>query len=230
MGKNIARWLAVFLLAATTGLALAQPVTYTATSTGGYTFQSDYTGCNFSGSCQNFSFLMGGSGSFTTSTRLGSNLVNASITPLVSAFTFTNGIDTFSGIDPEVYVKNFLVSTDASGAITSTSISVFKWISGSSPHVVGDALAQLSINSGTSNANHNMQCLTVAGDGSCLSTFSSQADGTSTAAGATVAWSSPPPLAPSAAAPIPTLSQWGVILTGACLALAGWAVMRRKDS
>jgi hypothetical protein len=61
-------------------------------------------------------------GSFTLSSALGDNLVDAPFTP--SSYSFTDGVQTFSSTSSPATEETFEVSTNASGAIVAWSVSL----------------------------------------------------------------------------------------------------------
>ncbi|WP_440114208.1 IPTL-CTERM sorting domain-containing protein [Acidovorax sp. BL-A-41-H1] len=220
-------WLVGAALLLTACWAHAQSTVYTATS-GVYTMKTDFTVCGV-GPCQNFTLAMSASGSFTTASPLANNLVGANVAASVTSFTFSDGINTYSSTNPAVRAYRFQVSTNASGAITSADVFVELWQSGTSPHAFGDRFALVRL-TGTALAYNNDQCIVVGVSpaGAADSCSGDNADaGRSTASGGAVVWTR----AVSGTTPqaIPTLSEWGLIISSALVGLAGFAALRRKS-
>lgn len=117
--------------------------TYTFTGTD-YTSLSNLTNCT-TGPCMNFTTSMTPSGSFTLAAPLGANFVSMDITGRLTAYSFSDGINTYTNTDPNSRIDQFEVSTDASGNINNATIHLQKWQSGVSPHSSGDRFALLDI-------------------------------------------------------------------------------------
>ncbi|WP_242421499.1 IPTL-CTERM sorting domain-containing protein [Acidovorax sp. Root267] len=226
MTIHFRHWMAALALLLAAGWAHAQATIYSATSTSPYTSKSDFSLCG-AGPCQNFTLTMGPSGSFTTSSPLPGGLISANIFPLITAFSLSDGINTYSSADPAVRVVQVLVTTDPSGVVVNTNIFIARWLTGTSPHVVNDRVSRIQIAGGIGSALHNIRCgaVAVAPSGvpdACTASFP---DTSASGAGlAAVAWAAAP--APSPAS-IPTLSEWGLILMAGLLVLASLAALRR---
>ncbi len=210
--------------------AQAQAVTYAVTSTSNYTSVTDYTSPCTTGPCANYTTSQNISGSFDVPTALAPNLSNADIHASVTAYSFADGINTYASTDPSVRTSVFRVSTDGSGNITvaTTLFLLEKWLTGTSPHSVNDRVAIVSIGGGVSFTRHNLYCTGVGPSGtgmpdSCYQT--GQDTSTSSASGATISMA-----AQSTPAPVnvPTLSEWGMLILSALLALGTLLVMRRS--
>ena len=152
-------WLAALLLLCAAAVAHSQPTTYVATATGNYTVLVNFTLCN-TGPCQNFNTGIGASGSFTTSAPLPANMAVVNIAPLVTAFSFSDGIHTYSSADPAVRIFLVHVGTNPAGAITATDIRIQRWLTGTAPHVAGDRHSMVEIRA-TGEVDYNAPCLTV---------------------------------------------------------------------
>ena len=223
MKKCLKNWLAALVLLCTAAVAHAQPTTYVATATGNYTLLINFTLC-VTGPCQNFNTGLGASGSFTTSAPLAANLAGANIAPLVTAFSFSDGIHTYSSADPAARIFLFNVSTNASGAITTTDIRIQRWLTGTSPHIPGDRHSWILFQA-TGDVDHNAQCLAVAASpagvpDSCTLVLGADTS-RSLAFGSARVWSI---AAAPAATSVPTLSEWGLILLVALMALAAFVM------
>jgi hypothetical protein len=159
------------------------------TYTGGpYTDFTDYydSPCT-AGPCAKFPAGGAVSGWFTTASPLANVSKNSEITPLVTAYSFTDGITTYSSADPNSRIYTMQVEADASGNIGFVEIEISVWKTGSAPHKSGDRISEISIaTNGISQASNNSKCLQVgAGNAGIPDTCVSQtADGaTSEAAG-----------------------------------------------
>lgn len=223
MQSKFQRWISAAAILFFASWAHAQSTVHTAASTGNYTSKVDYAACA-TGPCQNFTLAMGVSGSFTTASPLPANLAGASIAALVTSFSFSDGLTTYSSADPATRIYLFQVTTDAAGAVTDAAVVISRWETGVSPHAVNDRTSLMVI-TGTSQGGHNYQCtaLGTSPAGTADSCDLEVADGSaSRASGATVSWSS------AAAATVPTLSEWSLILAASILGLAGLAAVRRR--
>ena len=115
------------------------------------------------GLCANYPIGSRAAGRFTTAAPIVSNLTPANILPQVISFSFSDGLNTYSSIDPNVRAESFIVGTDADGNIVvdSFGIVVEIWQTGSSPHVVGDRFAINTIRAAYNGANNNSRCIQV---------------------------------------------------------------------
>ena len=117
------------------------------------------------GPCANYAPTMRISGWFTTDSPLPPNLPGVTeISPLVTSFRFTDGINSFSSSDPNVRRIQFAVGTDSTGNILrggDTSIVLQLWQTGSAPHSTTDRLAFLIIDVMQDTAGNNGPCPNV---------------------------------------------------------------------
>jgi hypothetical protein len=227
MQSNTRNWLAAILVLCATGWANAQATVYTATPTGPYPTKVDFTAPCGAGPCQNYVLSAPPSGSFTTASPLAGSLTNTDITPLITSFNFSDGINPYSSTDPAVRMVQILATTDPSGAIVGASFFVERWLTGSLPHAVNDRFSGILMFGLAASALHNVPCITtgVAPSGAADTCIGGLTDASSSTAGpVTLAWS-------TAAAPaaIPTLSEWGLAIVAGLMALASFAALRRKS-
>ena len=223
---NIHRWLALAALLGASFWAHAQPTTYVATSTGNYTTATNFTACG-TPPCQNFTTAMSVSGAFTTAAPLAANLAAFNVAPLLTSYRFSDGLTTYSSADPGSRIFAFRVTTNGSGAITTVSMTLERWLSGASPHAVGDRVSMLQAS--TAMALHNWRCSAVgmSPTGTADSCTASSLDTSgSRASPFTLTWALALP--PTSAASIPTLSQWGVVLLAGLMGLFAFVPMRRS--
>lgn len=206
----------------------ASAVTYTYTGSP-YTVPANFTVCG-AGSCGNFAAADRVTVQFVTPLRLPANLVLSDIGPLVTSFTASDGLVTYASGDANVRVHTSLVSTDASGAIIDAFIVVTRWQVAGAVHAINDRVDYFLVFPGlTSGGVHNADCTGIgvspAGTAdTCLATLTDTA--TSQGNGA-----APAPFAILALAltnPIPTLSEYALILLAALMAFAAVGALRRN--
>lgn len=227
MQTNARNWLAAILVLCATGWANAQAMVYTAIPTGPYPTKVDFTAPCGAGPCQNYVLSAPPSGSFRTASPLPGSLINTDITPLVTSFNFSDGINAYSNIDPSARLVQILATTDPSGAIVGASFFVQRWLTGSAPHIVNDRFSGMLVFGVAASALHNVPCITtgVAPSGAADTCIGGLTDASSSTAGpVTLAWS-----AAAAPAAIPSLSEWGLALMAGLMALASFAALRRKS-
>jgi hypothetical protein len=219
-----------FLIAFALLGAQAQAVTYAVTSTSNYTSVTDYTSPCTTGPCTNYTTSESISGSFDVPTALAPNLSNADIHAAVTAYSFTDGINTYASTDPSVRTSVFRLSTDGSGNITvaTTLILVERWLTGTSPHAVNDRIAIVSIGGALAFTRHNLFCTGVGPSGtgmpdSCYQ--ASQDTSTSSASGAALTMAAQ---AAPAVVNVPTLSEWGMLILSTLLAVGTLLAMSRR--
>lgn len=222
MGKVIA--LLFFLCSV--GVANAQ-VTYTAT-VGNYTSLGDYTSCTGVVPCANYTTAMKQTGSFTVAAALAPNLASADVTGSVTSYSFSDGINTYSNTNPDDRILAFVVATDASGNITGSTIYFEKWLSGTNgSHAPLDKVAgmQLGVTSF-----HNAPCYTLgvspfSGVQEVCINFDPNDPAASFAVSPAVSWASSAATAPT---PVPTLSEWAMVIMGSLMALIAVRKMRHS--
>jgi hypothetical protein len=134
-----------------------------------YSGATNFTTCE-AGDCQNFAASQSVSLSFQTAAPLSPNLSSVNVASLVTAFTASDGLTTYSSGDAQSYIFTLTVSTDLNGAITSATATVLRHrtatlvsAAGAAPYpnpdTKFDTLA-VSIN-GTSFARHNGTCASI---------------------------------------------------------------------
>lgn len=210
------------------GIGAVHAATYSAATTGTYTTKSDFAVCS-GGPCQNYTLAMTPSGSFTTSAPLASNLSNANIAAQITSFSFNDGINTYASTDPNVRIFQANVSTSATGSITSSSLFLELWQTGTSPHAAGDKVAIIQIGA-TVSATNTLNCTGVGTSpaGTTDSCVAGPGDiGSSNASGATWTWAAVTPPA-TAATSVPSTSALGLLAMSALLGLTGLAISRRN--
>lgn len=164
-------------------------------------------------------------GSFTTAAPLAANLSNQDIGALVTAYSFNDSQQTHASTNPNVRKITFSVTTDGSGAITSADIEIQKWQTSGPRSAAGLASAdsrfeRVIISPTTSSAESNQACtalgvgVSAAGDNDFCASDVGNEEGRASSSSAGV-WTSP--------VPVPTLSEWAMILFG--LILAGGAAL-----
>jgi hypothetical protein len=215
---------------ATSGWAAA---TYNFTSSNFATI-TNFTTCT-TGPCANYTSAMKISGSFTVATALGPNFSGATdISSQVTAYSFSDGLVTYTNTDANARLYQFNVATDASGNISVASLLIERWQSGTSPHSVGDRVALVNLNGPSINqGENNLRCLTVGGGtGSGVSdlcvTATSDA-GSSVASTTSGTWASPVTSGP-VPSPTPAPPTLLLMLTGLAGASLYLAVRKRVRS
>lgn len=209
--------------------------TVTVSSTGNYGTIQNYTNCTTSpaSTCANFLPTQNVSGTFTTSGALPASANNVEIGSTVTSYSFTSGLDTVASTDTNARLNSLRVTTDASGNITGINMQAVQWTTGSAPHTTANRLNAVTL-SGTNGAGiHNSGCQ-VTGTGSsgvadtCLVTTAAGTDTSrSTAVNSPVSYAAAQPPVVSSPAPVPTVSEWGLILMASLLSLVGIARLRR---
>lgn len=220
--KNV---LAVLLLWCSIGAANAQ-ITYTS-SVGNYISVTDFASCPGGETCTNYTTAMRQSGSFTVAAALAPNLANADIAGLVTSYSFSDGINTYSNTNADNRIGFFSVSTDASGAITAANIFIQKWLSGTSgSHAAGDRFSYIWFGSPlfVSQSVNNTTCGNVSTVGDvCISEIGGI--GSSFAEAPLASWA---PVVAAPPTPVPTLSEWAMIIMASLMALFAIRKMRRQ--
>ena len=151
---------------------------------------------------------------------------NYNILPLATAFSFSDGVNTYASGDPNVRAYDFAVETDAFGNVLFSQILLEVWESGTSPHAVGDRVSYVVIAGPQSIANNNLLCIEVGAGGStgtadlCRIPVP-EASSTSTAL-ASVTWRR------NFYPPVPASSAGGLALLSAVLLTFGIAAARMR--
>jgi hypothetical protein len=227
------------LLGAMTALICsAAPATYTFITDA---YAASPVNCTIGG-CANYLPTGYITGTFTLANALPPNYSSGAtdLTPQLTAYSFTDGINTYTNTDPNCRVYQFGAATDSTGNITILGLLIEKWRSGTSPHAVGDRVSLINMNGPSiNNAQNLLKCSTVGGGTSSgvadlcvLATTDSNSStalanlgyflpsGSTGARGATGATgggggggtTTPPP-----AVPTPSLGEWGMMLLGGLL-------------
>ena len=214
--------------------AWAAPTTYYVT-TQNYSVLKNNTTCN-SGPCAQFTTSMNITGSITLANALPPNNLGAGggtdLSSQVVAYSFSDGLSTYSNTDPSCRIVEVFIATDGSGNLTSiTNIVIMRWLSGTNgAHVLGDRLARVFVPAGTGQSGlgtYNARCITVSNfppshiPDTCVITADVFTDQSSATAPGVV-WTTVPP-----ATPIPS-SVW-MLATGLA-ALIGWQALRRRSA
>ena len=170
--SSLFSWLSSVLLGVVA--SLAAPVAHAASyyvATPAYTSLFNYTPpCDASTTCQDYP--AGGQfvGTFSTAAPIPASFSGSLIGQLTN-FQFSDGVQTYAGTDAATHVTWFDVTTDATGAITSQSITLQRWVDGAAgPHVANDWYAEASFTNVGTLMRTNLRCATVgAGPDTCLS-------------------------------------------------------------
>lgn len=223
-------YLVIFIAWCLFGAAHAQ-VTYTPTA-GNYTTKTDYTSCPGGETCTNYTTAMNASGSFTLSTALAPSSSFADLSSSVTAYSFSDGINTYSNTNPNDRIYRLSVTTNAAGDISTFTILIEKWLSGTNgAHVASNKFSYIFLTNATTQVFNNRSCGNVA-----ASPFTSVADtctqdlggtGSSSATGPAATINSVAPQ--QSAQAIPTLSEWAMIILASLMALCTtWYIKRQR--
>jgi hypothetical protein len=220
-------------LAAAIAASASSGATVNITSTGNYTAFSNYTSCTTAPAvpCANFLPGQNVSGTFTTSGPLPANAINLEVGSLVTAYSFSNGLDVIASSDSAARLNTLRVSTDASGNVTAVNnLQASLWLSGATPHTPGDRVSYVFVVGSLGNGMHNASCFTVTTGASgvpdtCTSVAASD---TSRSQANSAPVSLTPPVVPAGPVAIPTLSQWGTMLMASLLGLFAFLRLRRQ--
>ena len=217
--------------------AQAATVRYTANASGNFTSTTNHTVCSYA-PCEDYTTSDSVSGWFEIDQpeRFKNLDGSTNVAGLITAFSFSDGINTFSSGDTNIPLRSFLLATDGNADITGGSIDLQLWQTGSKPHAVHSKVAWLTMAYGTqdslftSAAYHYLDCNEVAATTDvCNIPFT---DGsTASAKGARLVWAKAAvpvtPVTPGALA-VPSLSEWGLLLTTLGVAGFGMRVAGRK--
>jgi hypothetical protein len=168
-------------------------------------------------------------GKFTTAAAWAANLSNSDITSQITSYSFSDGIDTIAGTDPNARIYAFNIWTSASGIIQYAEITLQTWASGTVPHLAGDRMHAIVL-SDWNMAFHNSFC---SADASAW-----QTNGVADACGATAADHSQSAARSSGgewtvvanASNVPALSDWGLLLLATLMGACGWRMTRLHEA
>ena len=194
------------LLMAVAGPALGTTYHYEGPT---YNVRTGYTEPCSGGPCADYAFAMRVSGSFTTAAPLAPNLSKVDIVALVTSYTFSDGIHTYSSSNGSSWLVYFDASTNASGVPTAAMfVDIATWITGATPHKAGDRFSEFFID-GSVDAQNNATCSGVGPKhgvtDACVTSFTDTS--TSFAFSQTGVWTISLGEVESASI-IPTLSEW----------------------
>lgn len=116
--------------------ASAQVTRYYGEMRTSYSDFQDRTACPLGshGSCQDFPRTARLAGWFETAAPLQPNLDESEIRALVTSYSFSDGLNTYSSSDPDVRAFIFRVSTDSGSNIVRNRIHLQRWLTGNNPH------------------------------------------------------------------------------------------------
>jgi hypothetical protein len=211
--KSMYRLMAVGILILLSNVAAAD--TYT------------YTGVLYTTATGTYTTAMSIAGSFNTASPLPANMASTEIGPsgsnLVTSWSFNDGLNTLDNTNSmELYgdAQFFTVATDATGQITLFRIGI---MSPMAPHTVAQAMNAIFF-SGDQQVTSAAPCSTVVSDvctgipGAGTNWGQSSTSGT---------WNAVPSEPPAPVAPVPTTSQWALILLSMLIGLMVFANRRR---
>jgi len=161
---------------------------------------------------------------FTTATNLPAGLVATDISTLVTSFVLTDGITTMASTDPQVSVNTFSVSTNGLGQVTSSRIDIYRW---HGAKLAGQPLDNIYTTGGSvAVAYVNAPCISL-GKGPAATSMTDNCVGGGSNGGnpnaSTIRPSAGSYSSPPLPQPVPTLSEWAMIVFG--LILAGGAAL-----
>lgn len=227
---------ALLLLAAP---AMAQPATYYVQSTP-YASADNFTACPLGGCTANYTTSQRISGTITFVAPLAANLADEDVDLQIDSFSISDGQNTYTDAQffVSVFVQSARVSTDSAGNLTAFEFKFDK--TNGAPFGAGsyaDPKARVSYiwfssapAPGMAVAASNSTCQ-VRGDNvggntggaGCMMAWDTASQGTSsaTATGVTMSLTPPP-------APVPTLSEWAMILLAVLLAGGAALQLQRR--
>lgn len=215
-------------------LALS-PTTYAFASTP-YGSVVNHTTCAV-GACADYLTSMRLAGSVTLVDRLPANANLADVSGLVSAYGFSDGVNSISGANPNARIIGFTVQTDGAGVPSSAQLALEQW-QGAGPHGTGDRLDLIGILGGSGgSAVTNALCPAAAAQSPltgapdvCISPTTST-DSSLAFASNGGAWSIArvgPGGGQGSAAPVPVLTPWMLAALSIALVAAGIGTARRR--
>jgi hypothetical protein len=148
---------------------------------------------------------------------LGPNLVHQNVLGSVTSYSFTDGINTYSSANTSARVFVFVVSTDSKGDITAFGITIYLWQTRTSPHAANDRSAGIALAdflSGAASAFNNFKCVQVgvAPSGVADACVLGFPDGSTSDAVSASMGSFTTLQAQVQVQPVPTLSEWSMLL------------------
>ena len=225
----MSKFLMVVVLALGCMASHAATYSYTGTNYTTFTFRTPPCG---TGSCADYTAAMRVQGTFTTAAPLAPNMGFQDLTPLVTAFSFSDGIQTFSSGDPLVRLYMIRGGTDAAGTITNFDFIAQRWQT-AAPHAFGDRVDFVTANDNMSVGDHNLSCTAVGPSANgTLDTCTTSAADTDYSNGFELSGALPVLAAapPAVAGPVsvPTLGELGLWLLMAVMAGLGLAATRNR--
>ena len=209
------------------GQAAAQATNYVFTGAP-YVTVNNSAGCTV-GECATYTTAMRASATFTFAVPLAANLPFADRTGGITAYTFSDGVRTTTGPGPLATTYSVRFATDGTGKPTGVSVTLERTpgppYAISAPADPNSYISYVVFNDASSQAFANSLCLTrgpspvaaVSGPGSCTGDNPNAQASTANSTGPTVV------TVAAAPAPVPTLSEWAMIMLG--LLLAGGAAI-----
>lgn len=187
--------------------------------------------CTNGANCQNYTAGTHITGSFTVATPLAANLTSQEIGSTITAYSFTDGISTYTNTDANSRKFRFQVTTNSSGQITASDVVLHQWQL-AAPHSVGSTAAGrfnfVAINT-SSGAQHNRPCdgsigTSASGDADDCTVSNNSAADTSAedTSGAAGVWTNP------AVSSVPTLSEWALGLMATLILGVGAALVGQR--
>lgn len=202
------------------GQAFAQ-TNYTVSQTGDYASITNFTNCTTAPTypCASFTSSMGVSGAFSFAAPLAPNLSNAEVGSLVTTFSFSGGLTTIANTDALARLNTLRVSTNAQGGITVIDhMQAVQWQGAGSASNRFDAVVIIGA---LGISIHNAGCQTKGTGNSGVTDTCLISDTPDTSR--SNANNAPISVTTITPTPVPTLTEWAMILFG--LTLAGGAAL-----
>lgn len=201
--------------------------TYSVAS-GPYAGTTNFTAPCGIGFCANFAPGAQLQGTFVTAANFAPNLAVADVTAQVTGYTFSDGLTTYSSTDVRSRLFFVQVSTDAAGNLTGFQLLVQRWQT-AAPHGAGDRLDMFDLGGAGGTSSHNAGCNLVGiSSGATADTCLNTVTDTRTSSAFHLNGALPVLVPPGGAASIPTLGEWGFLLTALALAASGMLMARRR--
>lgn len=164
------------------------------------------------------------SGSFATANPLPANLTSTDIGPtgsnLVQSWSFNDGVNTYTPANSYIIPAAFMVTTDSNGNISQILIGIFSPLP---PHALGDSISGVVFDSSNyDQAASGAPCMNLSGS-TCIG-----ANGNVATGGFASSIPGTFSLAVTSTTPVPTLTEWGMIILSSLLALGTVFTLRHQ--
>jgi len=196
-------------------------------ASGPYSGFGNFTAPCGMGSCANFPPGTQQQGTFATAGALAPNLAAADITAQVTAYSFQDGLTTYTHTDAQSRLYFVRVSTNASGQLTGFQLVVQRWQT-PGVHAAGDRFDTFDVGAGGGTSMHNVGCAGVGvSSGGTADACNNPAPDASHSNAFHLSAALPVALAAAVSA-VPALGGISLLLTALALAASGLLVTRRR--